>query len=251
MGDMTFAGLLRTRDGSTFLNPALMAPNAFAIDIDPALVAELAPIAEETKAMDSQGGRYALSNGVQLANVRPPHWRSDICWLSHADENAFAWFEGLYDRIGLAETVAPFVPHDRKVTLYAGFFVTRSRCEALEMHCDWVTEDNQAFTLMAPLTANGSQLGMTYNTIRGETRQHDYEIGKGLVFGPKFLHSTAVGQLDERAVFLCFNFGTDRMDNWEKIGATTAQQCDLLRQPDGSFTSQAAWRQAYGSKALY
>lgn len=247
---MTLAGLLSTRDGSTFLNPKLMAPNVFEIDIDPDVIAELAPLAEETKAMEETGG-YTLSNGVRLDNVRPTHWHSDICWLGHADEAAFTWFEALYHRLGLGELVARYVPHDRKVTLYAGFFITRSRCDELDMHCDWVTEDNQAFTLMAPLTANASELGMTYNTVRGETRELRYQVGKGLVFGTKFLHSTAVGQLPERSAFLCLNFGTDRMEKWQSIGSTTATQAKFLRQPDGIFTSRAEWKRRYGEPSAY
>ena len=45
-------------------------------------------------------------------------------------------------KASLSPLVAPFVPHDREIRLYAGFFVTRSRCEALDMHCDWLTEGN-------------------------------------------------------------------------------------------------------------
>ena len=88
---------------------------------------------------------------------------------------------------------------------------------------------------MLPLTANATDMGLTYETVRKERRTFDYAPGKGLVFGPHFLHSTAVGELDERAVFLCLNFGTDHMDNWPQISSTTGDQCDLLRQPDGTF----------------
>ncbi|MBF9151772.1 hypothetical protein [Novosphingobium jiangmenense] len=234
-----------------FLNPALLALNVFETGIAPDVLAELEALAPETRAMEELGGRYVLSSGVKLSNDRPRHWRSDICWLSHADEESFAWFDGLYARLGLAELVAPFVPHDREVRLYAGFFVTRSRCDALDMHYDWTLESNEAFTLMAPLTANGGDLGMTYDTVMGERRDLAYRRGKGLVFGPSFLHSTAVGALDERAVFLCLNFGTDRMDNWARIGATTARQCELLRQPDGSFIRQEEWRRLYGRTGAY
>lgn len=244
-------GVLQNPGESFFLNPKLLALNAFEIDIAEEVIAELAPLALEARTMETYRGRFRLSNAVQLYNERPRHWKSDICWLSHADEPAFNWFESIYQRMGLAELVAPFVPHDREIRLYAGFFVTRSRCEALDMHCDWLTQESEAFTLMAPLTANASDMGMTYDTVLGEQRTLTYRMGKGLVFGPKFNHSTAVGQLDERAVFLCFNFGTDRMDNWQEISATTATQCDMLRQPDGSFITQAQWRERYGKAKAY
>lgn len=234
-----------------FLNTAMMAQNVFEIDVAPDVIAELAPIALETRKMEERSARFSLSNGVRLFNERPQNWRSDICWLSHADEASFTWFESLYRRLALGPLVAPYVPHDREVVLYAGSFVTRRRCEALDMHADWQTFDNLAFTLMLPLTSNGEALGMTYETIRGERREHVYRPGKGLVFGTKFMHSTSVGDAGERAVFLCMNFGTDRMDEWSSIGATTATQCDFLRQPDGTFTTQADWRARYGAAGVY
>lgn len=244
-------GVIQKPGEPFFLNPALLALNAFETDIAPALLDELAPLAEEARSMEDLGSRYTLSNGVRLFNERPRHWRSDICWLSHADEPSFDWFDAIYAQLGLAALVAPFVPHDREVRLYAGFFVTRSRCDALDMHHDWKLESNEAFTLMAPLTANAGDLGMTYDTVTGDRRDLAYRVGKGLVFGPAFLHSTAVGALEERAVFLCLNFGTDRMDNWANIGATTARQCELLRQPDGTFIRQEDWRRLYGKPKDY
>lgn len=244
-------GVIQNPGEPWFVNPSLLAVNAFEIDIPGDLLEELEPLAAESRAMEENQRRYRLSNGVTLYNERPLHWRSDICWLSHADEEAYHWFERIYDRLGVAALVAPFVPHDREIRLFAGFFVTRSQCDALDMHCDWLTEKSEAFTLMAPLTANASDMGMTYDSVLGSKRDLTYRLGKGLVFGPKFNHSTAVGQLDERAVFLCLNFGTDRMDNWQQISRTTATQCDLLRQPDGSFISHAQWRERYGKAKAY
>ncbi|SCY29747.1 hypothetical protein SAMN05660666_01335 [Novosphingobium aromaticivorans] len=247
----TISGILHKPGDPHFLNPALMAPNAFEIDIPHDLIAELAPLTAETQGMRENRAQYRLSNGVSLFNERPLAWQSDICWLSHADEEAFHWFDAIYHRLGLGPLVAPFVPHDREIRLYAGFLVTRSHCTGLNMHCDWSTDDNLAFTLMAPLTVAGERLGMTYRTIRDEERELSYKLGRGLVFGTKFVHSTAIGQLDERAAFLCLNFGTDRMEHWDSIGSTTARQCNVLRQPDGTFTTQAQWRARYGDRKAY
>lgn len=234
-----------------FLNTAMLAPNVFEIDIADALIDELAPLALETRQMTDSGSRCALSNGARLYVERPAHWDSDICWLSHADEPSFAWFDDIYRRTGLAELVAPFVAHDRDLVLYAGFFVTRSSCRALNMHCDWQTHNTEALTLMVPLTPNAGDLGLTYETVRKDRPTYRYALGKGLVFGPHFLHSTAVGDLDERAVFLCLNFGTDRMDNWPQISRTTGDQCDLLRQPDGTFIQRAELLKGKTGAAAY
>ncbi len=235
-------GVLHVPGQPRFLNAALMAPNVFECDMPDAIIDELAPLAIETRRMEEKGARYTLSNGVRLYNERPSGWSSDICWLSHADEPAYDWFEDVFHRSGVGPMIAPFVPHDREIRLYAGFFVTRSSCSALNMHCDWLTQDNQAFTLMAPLTANTGGLGLTYESVRNERPTLTYRLGKGIVFGTDFRHSTAIGELDERAVFLCFTFGTDRMEHWPQIARTAAMQCDFLRQPDGTFLRYAEWR---------
>ncbi len=43
--------------------------------------------------------------------------------------------------------------------------------------------DNDAFTFMTPLSANCSELGMTYRTLRNELGRYDYSLGKGLGSG--------------------------------------------------------------------
>jgi len=34
---------------------------------------------------------------------------------------------------------------------------------------------------------------------------------------------------------LVFNFGTDKMDHWEKLVRTQQRQCPLVQRPDGKF----------------
>lgn len=240
-------GILHKPGAPVFFNPSMMTPNTFEIDVSADVLADLQKHVDALRTMEDAGQTYTLDGTLRLFNERPRKWRSDICWLSHADEASYDWFEDIYRRLGLAEMVAQFVPHDREIRLYAGFFVTRSRCEALDMHCDWLTEGNDAFTLMAPITPNASGLGMTYETARQEIRELTYRVGKGLVFGTHFRHSTSVGQLDERAVFLCLNFGTDRMENWTRIARTTATQGDFFRQPDGSFITYAELQARLGT----
>ena len=194
-----------------------MAMNALQFEVPDAILAELAPLADAVRAMEANETVYALPGGVRLYNQRPPGWKSDICWLSNADEAAYRWFETLFRRLKLDETVAPFVAHDSQIRLYSGFFVTRSHCDALDRHYDWFTEQNCAFTTMIPLTANAAGMGLTYETVQGPERYYAYRQGKGIAFGAGFYHSTAVGHLDERAVFLSRTFGTDRMDEWGMI----------------------------------
>ena len=229
------AGLLHKPGQSTFLNPALMAMNVLEFEVPDAILAELASLADAVRAMEANETVYALPGGVRLYNQRPPGWKSDICWLSNADEAAYRWFETLFRRLKLDETVAPFVAHDSQIRLYSGFFVTRSHCDALDRHYDWFTEQNCAFTTMIPLTANAAGMGLTYETVQGPERYYAYRQGKGIAFGAGFYHSTAVGHLDERAVFLSLTFGTDRMDEWEMIEKTAGRQGRFFCQPDGVF----------------
>jgi len=244
-------GILHKPGEPQFLNPAMLTLNTFEIAIPQQVIDDLRPFAREAQAMETPREVFTLSNGVRLYSELPGNWASDIRWLSHADEPSYRWFEAIYDRIGLAAMVAPFVPHDETIRLYAGFLVTRRRCDALDMHSDWATEANHAFTLMAPLTENAGEMGMTFENLRGEQRELQYRLGKGLVFGTRFPHSTSVGQLPERSVFLCFNFGTDRMDHWQELGATTGTQGNFFRQPDGSFVTRAEWLAAGGKPAAY
>lgn len=240
--DPRYRDVLRQPGQEVFLNTRLMAANALEIDIDAAILAELAEPATETPAMTCVGETYALTSGVRLYTESPSAtWGSDIRWLSHADEPSYRWFEALYQRLGLASLIAPFIPHDAAIRLYAGFFVTRSRCDALGMHYDWATEGNHAFTLMAPLTPNAEAMGLTYEDARGRQRMYDYRMGHGIVFGTRFLHSTAVGTLPERSVFLSLTFGTDRMEHWPELSETAGKQAAFFRQPDGAFVRRDDW----------
>lgn len=235
MSASTINGLLRKPGQSTFLNPALMAANAFEFDVPADILEELAPLTAALRAMEENATLYALPEGLRLFNQRPPRWKSDICWLSNADEAAYWWFDSLLRRLKLDEMVAPFVAHDSQIRLYSGFFVTRSHCDALDRHYDWFTAQNCAFTTMIPLTPNAAGMGLTYETVRGPDRHYAYRLGRGIAFGAGFRHSTAIGHLDERAVFLSFTFGTDRMDEWETIERTAGRQGRFFCQPDGVF----------------
>lgn len=249
MEPASIPGILHAPGQPQFLNPAMMALNVFETDIAVNVLAELSPLVPEVQALETPGTVARLSNGVRLHVESRPKWGSDICWIGNADEPSYRWFEGLFDRLGLAATCAPLLPHDQAPMLYAGYFVTRRRCTNLYMHHDWEPEDNLAFTLMAPLSANAADLGLTYRTVRGEQRDHRYRPGKGLVFGSRFIHSTAVGELAARSVFLCMVFGTDRMERWPEISATAGKQGDFFRQPDGSFIRRAEWLAQRGNSA--
>lgn len=69
-------------------------------------------------------------------------------------------------------------------------------------------------------------------------RRHDYQLGRALVFGGGFMHSTEPGRAagDEPHAYLCFTFGTDRLEHWPLIAQTIdGDQSRMLCRPDGTF----------------
>jgi hypothetical protein len=122
-----------------------------------------------------------------------------------------------------------------KVRLYNSFLIIRSRCTEPDFHFDWRDANNEAFTLMTPLTDNFSGFGMLYKRLDGSTGEYEYKRGEALIFGDDFLHSTKPGVSDEPVVLLCFNFGTDKMEHWPSIQRTAARQGLLVCRPDGQF----------------
>ena len=56
------------------------------------------------------------------------------------------------------------------------------------------------------------------------------------MFGDIFRHSTKPGSSSKPVVLLCLEFGTDKLEHWDKIVRTVGHQTGLLRRPDGEFT---------------
>ena len=166
---------------------------------------------------------------------RRDKWHSNIEWISPDDEEGFGVFESAFQRLGIPERAAPYLDLDRDVRLYFGFLVVRSRCTEAYFHHDWRGLNNEAFTFMAPATANAAGFGLLYKKLTGETAEYKYRPGEGIMFGDNFEHSTKPGAADEPVVLLSFEFGSDKMEHWPDIYDRLRKQAALLRQPDGSF----------------
>jgi hypothetical protein len=206
-----------------FLNREMVAPNVMTVGVDPAIVAEFA-------AIDADDPGFATVS---------PKWKSDMAWVSAADEATFERFQSAFDRLQLAAHAEPFLDIDRVPRLYAGFLVVRSRCTEPDFHVDWVKTGNQAFTAMTPLSGGASGFGLLYEKLTGEIGDYDYRHGEAIMFGDNFRHSTKPGESGTPVVLLCFEFGTDKMEHWDKIRRTVGHQTGLLRRPDGEFTRSA------------
>ena len=207
-----------------FLNDKLLAPNVLTVGVDHRIVREFLPLAHAALPTDDH-------------SASRPHWNSDIRWVAPTSVEAFETFESAFRRLAIAEHVAPFLDLESQVRVYAGFLVVRSDCAEPNFHLDWEKTNNEAFTLITPVTDHGAGFGLLYRKLNGEVGEYDYKPGEAIIFGDHFVHSTKPGRSDEPVVLLSFTFGTDKMEHWDKIAKTAAYQSKLVRRPDGEFVT--------------
>ena len=205
-----------------FLDPELAAPNVLKVAVDHDIVREFLPLARGSR----PGAGYSSSR---------PRWESDILWISANSPETFERFENAFARLGVAAHVAPYLDLDREVRLYAGFLVTRRSCSKPNFHVDWERTNNEAFTLITPVSDNATGFGLLYRKLNGEIGEYEYTPGEAIIFGDHFSHSTKPGETDEPVALLSFTFGTDKMVHWDKIFRTAGYQSRLIRRPDGEF----------------
>jgi hypothetical protein len=158
-----------------------------------------------------------------------------MCWISPNTLDDFRFFHECFDRLGFYKEVVDVLDIIQTVRMYSGFLVSRSHCSQPNFHVDWEDTDLQAFTMLGPLTEVPPGFGLLYQRLDGSIAQYDYRLGKALLFGDGFLHSTQPGSSSSPVVLLSFTFGTDKMEYWERIATTAASQGNLVRRPDGSF----------------
>jgi hypothetical protein len=202
-----------------FVNKPMAALNMVTFPIDVRIVDEFA--------------NYAALPG-KLSTITPP-WKSDIQWVSAANQQAFDAFQSAFDRLDIAGHFRPHLDIEHEVRLYAGFLVIRSRCDEPQFHVDWMNANNEALTLLTPVSSNAANFGLLYHKFSGGIGEYDYKRGEAIVFGDKFVHSTKPGKSDEPVVLLCFEFGTDKMEHWPNIYSTIGYQLTHICQPDGKF----------------
>lgn len=85
------------------------------------------------------------------------------------------------------------------------------------------------------ITDNADEFGLLSKRCDGEVVAYPYQLGKALIFGDDFMHSTQPGHSLLPVALLSFPFSIDRMEYWERIAVTAANQCNLVRLPDGRF----------------
>lgn len=168
-----------------------------------------------------------------------PGWSSDIKWISNNSLSSYKQFLNLFSQLELEKISKDIITHERRIMLYSGFYVTRSKCEAPNYHVDWSEKSaNNAFTLICPLIQPEDGLNLLYKDINGREKQYTYQIGKAIIFGHRFIHSTSIGHSSSESVLLSMTFGTDIMDLWAPISETAGSQGKLVRLPNGLFASK-------------
>jgi hypothetical protein len=205
-----------------FVNEQMAAPNVIRVPIDLAELKDLKRLGESSSA---RRRLYSMA----------PQWESDIRWFSARTRHDFLRFRSIFERLGIGAHVEQYLDLDRGVRLYNSFLVARSRCDRTNFHVDWNDANNEGFTSMTPLTDNCDGFGMLYKKVDGTVGEYEYKKGEALIFGDDFVHSTKPGTSDEPVVLLCFNFGTDKMEHWDRIERTAARQGLLICRPDGQF----------------
>ena len=204
-----------------FFNPALCAFNAETVALDETIVDEFLPLA-------AQPDRPGFTSVA-------PEWGSDVRWISACEPETFKIFDSAFRRLDIAGRLANRIAVDRKIRLYCGSLVLRSKCDSPNFHCDWRKVGNQAFTLLTPVTSNADGFGLLYLDAKGEVRDYEYKRGEGIAFGDWFSHSTKPGRSEQPVALLSFEFGSDRMADWPRALGEMQARSRLLRRADGEF----------------
>src|SRR5690349_11898337 len=145
-----------------FINHELLAANVMTVSVDQGIVAEF--------------GCLDFRNAPDFSSVSPK-WKSDIEWISPTTPEAHSLFESAFERLGIADHVREFLDIEREVRLYSGFLVIRSECREPRFHVDWVKTNNEAFTLLTPVSANVRDFGLLYEKLTSEVAEYDYRPG--------------------------------------------------------------------------
>jgi len=184
------------------------------------------------KPRQSNGKKTYDVEGLQFY-TKIPGWKSDIRWISCNDKKTYSYFHKLFVDSGVPRAFEnSIVQCDSKIRLYQAFFVVRQKCTGLNFHTDYPEGvGDQAFTLATPLQPLGSYkktCHLVYKDDDGKTRMYRYELGKAIIFGGGFEHSTQICRASSPLGFLCFTFGTDQPEYWPQIRDAIQYQSRIL-----------------------
>jgi len=202
-----------------FFNDKMQAKNVIEIDVDQSALSKICDLSFEGEDYD----------------VVSPGWNSDIKWISTNSIKSRQIFYDSFKNMNISSRVLQYLDLNESPVMYQGFIVSRSNCSLPYFHEDWIDTRNQAFTFLTPITNNSNGFGLLYHDIHGEVREYNYQMGKGILFGDEFIHSTKPGRSENPVMLLCFEFGTDKMEYWDAICQTVGYQGGLVQMPNKQF----------------
>jgi hypothetical protein len=206
-----------------FLNDELLAPNVLTVPVDMDIVREFEWLAKT----EDPGPDFCITN--------PWRFISDMRWISAASEKTLRMFEDAYRRLDVARHVREYLDIEHEVRFYAGFLHIRNEPREANFHVDWQLTNNEAFTLLTPVCGLEAEQKLLYKKLNGDVAEYIYKPGEAIIFGDHFQHSSPPGKSEAPLTLLCLNFGTDKMEHWDKLLRTQGKQCPLVQQPDGQL----------------
>jgi len=210
-------------------------------------------------------------------------WTSDLRWVSVNNEKTHEKFSKLFYDFGVDKAFdgtgrfigsSPHKPlditkidHKEQINIYSVFFVVRSESHGHNWHVDWMADlpigesetekyersvrgpggNVNAFSLMAPIQERQEDtIDLMYKDVDGKEQVYKYQMGRSVVFGEEFWHSTAKGKCSNYEAFLCFAFGSDKEEYQEINLQTIGGQAAHLMHP------QMGWSKArLGANSSY
>ena len=216
--------------GKFFFNKHLNVNNALEVDLNIDKLKEF----EIIKKSYLWGTNKDIFPSEKFTSLRP-NWGGDLEWISANNIETYNLFFKAFRKTGLNELLKDTIEYKNQLRLYAGFFLKRSSSKK-NFHMDWNAQlENNAFTLLTPLYQEDDALHLIYMDISGKECKYEYEVGKGIVFGSEFNHSTEAGKSLNASILLCFQFGTDLEKFNSGIHSAMGTQTPFMILPDGRY----------------
>ena len=241
------------------------APNMAEFDVDVALIERVRAWYERDvlPRLPQEGSHGSWTASALGENGEPSSWfsryagatfGSDIRWVSPDDLGTHQRMSRVYHQMGVGRQLRQHVdltPNNtaRDLRVYIPSFVVRSTVPKSYHHHDWKPEGGaNGLTLMTPLYDMASATegcNLLYKDADLKEHVYKYTLGKAVVFGGGTWHSSQPCKPRtplERArpwAFLCFNFGTDKMEYWPTLQQNIVCSGKLIVQPDGNVAPEA------------
>ena len=214
--------------GKFFFNKKLNTNNALEVDINIEKLKEL-DIIKSSYIWGTNNDIFSSNNFSSLK----PNWGGDMEWISANNMTTYNHFLKGFQSLDLQEVLKGIIEYKNQLRLYAGFFLKRSSSKK-NFHFDWTNKlKNNAFTLLTPLYQEKDALHLLYKDISGKECKYQYEIGKAIIFGSDFYHSTEGGKSSSPSILLCFLFGTDLATYNRGVYDAMGTQTPFMILPDG------------------